>query len=1590
MTQFHNSRPVSRLQGVLLAASFLLAVASASAAQLNLATKPLFAGAAVPPMVMIDLSKDHSLHQKAYNDYSDLDNKDGLETTYTNAIVYAGYFDSFKCYSYSTANNYYVPAGTTTDKLCADTKDAKGNTVANALWSGNFLNWATMSRIDEVRKILYGGTRSIDTTTTTVLERAFLPTDAHAWAKYYNGSDIKNLVPASMVDDNGTPTSSGDTLELKSAILDVNVNSSGNMVLGDQIRLVPTNGPAGTSMTGWITKINGNKITLAIYPESVFKGANANSTYKQWAVTNLTRGGLTLCNVTPKDDNNDLSQANTSAPQIRAAKGNYATWAASEKRQCNWREEANSTQFDFLPRIGNTQVGSSSNGNRAAVSGINSSAENPAYKERGAGSGVSTGTFNARVQVCVPNLINTENCRPYGTGGTIFKPYGLLQKYGETGDMLFGLMTGSYDKNISGGVLRQNVTNFSTEVDPDTGVFMYRDANSPVKGIVWNIDRLRPYGYSYGDGGYTSNSADACNYQQTGIVSDGSGENAQGSPAKEGNCSTWGNPISEIFVETLRYFAGKQADSRFQPASGGKDSKLQLTTPAWDNPMNPGTKATTKAPYCTPLNALVFNSSVSSYDNDQLDQFSQISSAKSISTLTDEVGGTEGINGGSWFAGQVSGKADASSENLCSAKKIDLFSTALGICPEGPSQKGTFQIAGAAFFAHMNRIRADIPVPDTSDTKSMKVSTYAVQLATTTPKIDVNVNGKKVTILPAYMLAPGNSTTKRSPGTLVDFKVISQTPTSGRFYVNWEDSIAGGDYDQDVWGILSYSINGDKITISTRVVSASTSNAQGFGYSISGTGVTDGPHFHSGIFDFTLDGCNKCNLGDPETSVTYTATGTAGSQFQDPLLYAAKWGGFKDLSKDDGSKGTGLADDPKKWDVLQADGTSGPDGLPDNYFYATNPAALAAALERAFLSILKTSSAAAIANSSPDLNPDTRIYQARFNGTDWSGQLLAYNLDDVGNKVQPEVWDAGQKMKAKAATDRVILTYNATTAAGTGIPFRWDKLPTAYQTLLNIKNDGADRLLWLRGDPVKEGDGTDKYRRRPSTPLGDIVNSSPQYVGPPQSGYGELDYLTFTQKYAKRKPMLYVGANDGMLHAFSAEPGADDDGTELFAYVPTMMFPKLGSLPSQDYTHAYFVDGTPVVADARVNGAWKTVLVGSLGGGGKGMYALDVTDPTAVTEATAANTILWEFPGSADEDLGFTYGRPRIMKMANGKWAALFGNGYNSKNGRGSIFIAYLDRPANSKTWTINTDYIKLTLDDAGLTTPNGIGEVIPADVNGDGTTDYIYAGDLQGKLWKFDVRSKTDSDWQNKRRVLFNATDANGKAQPITTGGDVLLNPAGGAIVNFATGRYLDVSDPTDLSRQTVYGIWDQFSDTQPTVSRADLQVQDILERGVIFGKDYTTTTDTNIIYTPTGKIKGWYLDLLTPNGAEEGERASGAVQLRDARLVLPTMTPSSEVCASGGQSRLFEINAITGGRLTTPPTDLNGDGKIDSKDTVNGVIVSAVGLGVGVGTTPTVIKCGAGKECKYVSGSNGGSEMILESAGSPVGRISWREILH
>jgi type IV pilus assembly protein PilY1 len=496
--------------------------------------------------------------------------------------------------------------------------------------------------------------------------------------------------------------------------------------------------------------------------------------------------------------------------------------------------------------------------------------------------------------------------------------------------------------------------------------------------------------------------------------------------------------------------------------------------------------------------------------------------------------------------------------------------------------------------------------------------------------------------------------------------------------------------------------------------------------------------------------------------------------------------------------------------------------------------------------------------------------------------------------------------------------------------------------------------------------------------------------------------------------MVYVGANDGMLHAFDANTDTSAAsmlaaGTEKFAFIPSAVFPNLYLLPSQSYTHQYYVDGTPSVVDAYFSSAWHTVLAAGLNKGGREIYALDVTDPTTF----AASKVMWEFTSAQDADLGYTFSRPAVVRTHAGSWVAIFGNGYNG-TGTGHAVLFIVD---------IRTGALvaKLDTQNGSKGTPNGLATPAAIDLDGDGVVDYVYAGDLVGNMWKFDITGTVASAWKvsftdssGNPAALFTATDSNsgGNPQPITERPQVGFGPGGaGLVVLFGTGKFIEAADRTvDTTRprvQSFYGIFDRNTGANTDiVSRSSLQVQTITaQQSVVIPtlqSDGTTVnvtdnirvTSKNVVDTTTAR--GWYMDLEY-NGVYEGEKQVSDPILRNGKVIFTTTIADPNPCAYGGRSWLMEMDSLTGGELQYTPFDLNGDKNFNDSDfvtvtladgTTEKVPVSGLQSTDGLLTKPGIV-ASSNSEYAITPDTSGVLEEHRQNPGpGALGRQSWRQL--
>jgi type IV pilus assembly protein PilY1 len=446
------------------------------------------------------------------------------------------------------------------------------------------------------------------------------------------------------------------------------------------------------------------------------------------------------------------------------------------------------------------------------------------------------------------------------------------------------------------------------------------------------------------------------------------------------------------------------------------------------------------------------------------------------------------------------------------------------------------------------------------------------------------------------------------------------------------------------------------------------------------------------------------------------------------------------------------------------------------------------------------------------------------------------------------------------------------------------------------------RLAYLRGD--RSGEGT-LFRRRGSV-LGDSVHGTPVFVGPPAGASPGADYQVFRMRHKARRQVIYLGANDGMLHAFDA-----GTGNELYAYVPDALMPVLNRLPSKDYVHRAYVDGPAGTADALIAGNWRTVLVSGMGGGAQGVFALDVTDP----ERLDATTALWEFTDRDDPMMGNVTTSPQIAKVrmsmsggvASYRYFAIVasglnnyaGDGHASTAGKGALFLLALDK-AGDAPWQLNSNYYRLITPIADATLANALSAPVLA-LDRDGALAYAYAGDLQGNLWRFDFGGA--APWKGAGKApLFSARDASGKRQPIAQQPMLAYATGGGYMVLFGTGALIERADllPASFSTQSFYAIHDSLAVPMDAVSGR----RQLTERLLATGAGVADLLGISGREAEPGS-KGWYVDFL--RSASSGERSIDSGRLLGGEVVFNTLQPGTGACGVSS-SRSYALNALSG----------------------------------------------------------------------------------
>ncbi|MDP9088674.1 MAG: PilC/PilY family type IV pilus protein [Pseudomonadota bacterium] len=677
------------------------------------------------------------------------------------------------------------------------------------------------------------------------------------------------------------------------------------------------------------------------------------------------------------------------------------------------------------------------------------------------------------------------------------------------------------------------------------------------------------------------------------------------------------------------------------------------------------------------------------------------------------------------------------------------------------------------------------------------------------------------------------------------------------------------------------------------------------------------------------------------------------------------------------------------------------------YFPAVTPQAVTDALQTIITSILAvTESTASAAVNTTGLNVNSVVYQSQFVTSDayqdWTGNVLAYPINPLTGVVDTLpadiVWSAQNELDTQAL--RLIATWDP--VQGKGIPFRWTNgnppnrianstaLGAALRTYAPDTN-GDDVVDYLRGSTAQEQRNGGTFRNRAHI-LGDIVDSNPAYIGPSTENIQSTTYLAFENTTLSRPPTLYIGGNDGMLHAFDTATG-----DERFAYMPRGSYANLVNLVSPFYNaqHKFYVNGSPQAGDVQFdNMTWHSVLVGTEAQGGKSVFALDITDPASInSEATLASKVLWDF---IDTDMGLGFSSPAIANTTSG-WQVFVGNGYNSTNQK--PFLYALDPQFG--TVSAKIDLCAAVPTACNLTVANGLSSVIAVNTSGSVTAfaNIVYAGDLQGNLWRVDISNANPAMWV--ATVMFQARDGLGNRQPITTKPVATLNPRFpqvlGTLVMFGTGQFVGLPDIPNAKVQSIYGVYDPPAGYGAAINRSSL-LQQTLATATLGVTQVRTITGAAPVYPAN---KGWFMDL----NLLSGERVINAPRLfTGGELVLTTfqpVPPALGVCTTLGSSYLMVLNFATGGGFTTPRFDANGDGHINSSDmvvpTLGGPPVTPVGLSLGnvyasgvTNRTGALGLGGSGVAIVTTTGlPNGGTNVNSYGIGPPPKvRSSWWEI--
>jgi type IV pilus assembly protein PilY1 len=1570
------------------------------------------------PMVMLAASRDWTMFTKAYTDYTDMNGDNQVDRTFLPNFKYAGYFDPAKCYQYDLGDGRFEPQSWVTSP------GADGRLycpVGSGLWSGNFLNWATMSRIDILRGALYGGLRSNDpvsAASSTVLELSFIPRNSWAIVKYYNGTDLNRLTPFSTargITLCRRPSQTSASLSQQGGFTPVIRVAEGNVLLWNMTEVttcnwsneVDANGnpiPSYSWKTATIQHLNNNYVT----PAGTLGASNAQAVHLATipaltgAINRQLVARVEVCK-------NNLLESNCTAYGKPTTGLTHKPTGVLQNVGTSPKSGYAPAPVEFGLMLGSYDRNKDGGRLRKVMSEINDEID------------PNTGAFIAPTKSSRGGIIDSFN-KITSFDYRLSDGFISITSDGESG-------TGNCDLSIafSSDFINGQCPMWGNpigELVRDAVRYFAGDLNSSEVDNGPNDDQIQ--------GGLpvpklSGNALDPLKYSP--VINNGLSRREIYGPH---TCRP---------MYTLALSSGVSSYDADQMGSFQQITAFDITSNTQRIGNTEGINGTVR---------LVGNNGDGNANNQ--------CTGKYVSDLSRVLGiCPEAPN----FQGSYLGAGLAATANM---KRIR---NELASPNNPPDPSRLFRVRNLS--VSLNGGSASIPVQigsrtvlitpaslDTLDNKFLPGNLVDMKIISQTPTSGSALvlwqhnrlgDDQDQDMLGALTWQISNNTITVSTQTLE-----ADTASSREFGFGYTivGTTADGLYLTS--GINNFVIDAAQVgtlnfggatwvpVVANPFITPYIRNSSNqYEWPNPGTGIPNAgqgcrvinPNYATGFQGNVGSAERLCsvyygNYYRGTIGKTFTVSGASNASLRDPLWYMAKYGGFNFNESTQTWPTSSRSWDTRNSNFQRCNPNSNTpcDGEPDNYFLARNPSQLAGALG-ALLSINQLTTNTAAATTSQSVSSGSRAFIAKYFSDTGAGELEAirFNLDGT---LQPNAsWRANQQLEAlsRPTDQRQIITNNA----AVGVAFRWSNLGTSKQSILRgpdgTPQEGIDLLNWFRGATPTATQALRPrfYQTNDNDPttfssalMGSIVNSNPTVQTVPAATYSENSsiavaptlkpfkgYAAFKTQHLTRRPTVWVGAGDGMLHGFDTELG-----TPRLSYVPELIFANLPDWAQLDKPPLQaFVDGSPFVADVNLNSNqtsgspnWRTYLFSTLGRGGRGLFALDVTQAGQssgnLNEANAAGIFKWQYPasGSIDNDMGYiiseigtnrSSNQPApVAPLNNGQFALLLGNSVNSPDGRAVLYIIGMDG-----------ELIRKITADAPVAKNNGLSAPTWIDINRDGTADFIYAGDIRGNLWKFDVSSSDPTKWQvaYSGRPLFIALDAdvNGNRLPISSSPLVYPHLNGGLMVAISTGLSINNGDfpitnagNSGAPRHGMFALWDraEYSKLPPAQIGSQLPIPITrLKPRTLQPATSSVAGDLQVVGDPMNWLDanpdlGWKLPFY--EGSRSEMSLTNPIYAFKSLLVLTTMAPNYNAnandCSPPPGNRVTVINALDG-RVSVA----NNLGSTTSSFLVN----ISRGNAVAFGTDPR-------QEFKKLASSDANSDRLKLQNLRSITRQSWREI--